>query len=91
MEIYERYVALQKEIDALVSLQDALRTAIAETVPDTGHKDENITVSWTTKATWEYPTTVKALEDNLKQAKKDMQENGQATKVESKILTIRVK
>lgn len=91
MEQYKQYVELIKEIDLLEAKKEVLRAEIEKDLPEEGFKDETINIFWTTKNKYTYSPKVKGLETELKETKKKEEEDGTATKEETKQLTIKVK
>lgn len=98
MNKYQEYAQLQKQIDDLSAQQDAIKVLIQAELPEEGHKDEFVTVSWRVNKKWTYSDTIKTLETKLKEDKtkietqKEIEEkDGTATAEESKSLVIKVK
>ncbi len=68
-----------------------MRKEIANELPEEGYKDDMINIYWTVRKSWKYSPVVKGLETQIKETKKQEEENGIATAEESKSLTFKVK
>lgn len=64
--LYDEYIVVQKEIDALEEKKKSLRERIQLELPPEGFKNEAITVSWTTNKKWQYSPQVAAKEAEIK-------------------------
>lgn len=74
MEKYNKYIELQKEIDALEEQKKLLRADIESTLPDGGYKDETISVIWRSSKKYSYPEGVKSLEIEVEEKIKPIKE-----------------
>lgn len=90
--IYDEYVFVQKEIEALEAKKEALREKISAELPEEGIKTERLTAVWKTVKKWKYSGKVDELTQQLKDQKKEEEEKGVAEVVdEKKQLAITVK
>lgn len=78
MTKYEEYALLQKQIDELDAKKELLRAEIAGILPDEGFKNDILVASWRTFKKYQYPESVKTLEDNVKEAIKPIEEKFKA-------------
>lgn len=77
----EEYVHLQQQIKALTEAQKLIKAEAHEIVRQAGGKlDVNgVTLSIGQRKKWSYPYPIKEMEDELKQAKKSAEADGEAT------------
>ena len=78
----EQYADLSAQIKALEEARKAIKSEAMSIVSQTdeGKLDVNgVTLTVGTRKKWSYPYPIKEMEDELKQAKKDAEADGEAT------------